>query len=210
MKPKSVINDSNSAPQVPFTTMLALLCMWFGISMPLVYLGYYFGFRKQPYDNPVRTNQIPRQVPEQRWYMNKFVGWVGHAPLHHCHGESRALWSPLGSSPPESSWLGSYRSAPCSLSCSSSSAWVKPAAVGSEPDRLWWPLRLCLHTQAIWENQFYYLFGFLFLVFIILVVSCSQISIVMVYFQLCAEVNLTGNYSSLFCCYFSSFALNNV
>uniref|UniRef100_A0A8C2NU41 Transmembrane 9 superfamily member n=1 Tax=Capra hircus TaxID=9925 RepID=A0A8C2NU41_CAPHI len=41
--------------------------------------------------------------------------------------------------------------------------------------------------QAIWENQFYYLFGFLFLVFIILVVSCSQISIVMVYFQLCAE-----------------------
>ncbi|XP_041714063.1 transmembrane 9 superfamily member 4-like [Coregonus clupeaformis] len=40
---------------------------------------------------------------------------------------------------------------------------------------------------AIWENQFYYLFGFLFLVFIILVVSCSQISIVMVYFQLCAE-----------------------
>lgn len=65
-----------SHTQVPFTTMLALLCMWFGISMPLVYLGYYFGFRKQPYDNPVRTNQIPRQVPEQRWYMNKFVGWV--------------------------------------------------------------------------------------------------------------------------------------
>lgn len=41
---------------------------------------------------------------------------------------------------------------------------------------------------AIWENQFYYLFGFLFLVFLILVVSCSQISIVMVYFQLCGEV----------------------
>lgn len=46
--------------------------------------------------------------------------------------------------------------------------------------------------QAIWENQFYYLFGFLFLVFIILVVSCSQISIVMVYFQLCAEVRAMG------------------
>lgn len=41
---------------------------------------------------------------------------------------------------------------------------------------------------AIWENQFYYLFGFLFLVFIILIISCSQISIVMVYFQLCGEV----------------------
>ena len=42
--------------------------------------------------------------------------------------------------------------------------------------------------QAIWENQFYYLFGFLFLVYVILIISCSQISIVMVYFQLCGEV----------------------
>ena len=41
--------------------------------------------------------------------------------------------------------------------------------------------------SAIYENQFYYLFGFLFLVFIILAISCSQISIVMVYFQLCGE-----------------------
>ena len=41
--------------------------------------------------------------------------------------------------------------------------------------------------SAIYENQFYYMFGFLFLVFVILVISCSQISIVMVYFQLCGE-----------------------
>lgn len=46
---------------------------------------------------------------------------------------------------------------------------------------------------AIWENQFYYLFGFLFLVFIILAISCSQIAIVMVYFQLCGEVNILSN-----------------
>ena len=38
-------------------------------------------------------------------------------------------------------------------------------------------------NKAIWENEFYYLFGFLFLVFIILIVACSQISIVMTYFQ---------------------------
>ena len=44
--------------------------------------------------------------------------------------------------------------------------------------------------QAIWENQFYYLFGFLFLVYVILIISCSQISIVMVYFQLCGEVRI--------------------
>lgn len=45
---------------------------------------------------------------------------------------------------------------------------------------------------AIWQNQFYYLFGFLFLVFCILVVSCGQISIVMTYFQICAEVSFNA------------------
>lgn len=49
---------------------------------------------------------------------------------------------------------------------------------------------------AIWQNQFYYLFGFLFLVFCILVVSCAQISIVMTYFQLCAEVNFEDHLCS--------------
>ena len=43
--------------------------------------------------------------------------------------------------------------------------------------------------QAIWENQFYYLFGFLFLVFIILAMCCSLIAVVVIYFQLCAEVS---------------------
>ncbi|GFR87125.1 transmembrane 9 superfamily member [Elysia marginata] len=64
----------HSSGAVPFTTMLALLCMWFGISVPLVFMGFYFGFRKQAYEHPVRTNQIPRQVPEQTWYMNPFLG----------------------------------------------------------------------------------------------------------------------------------------
>ena len=45
--------------------------------------------------------------------------------------------------------------------------------------------------SAIWENQFYYMFGFLFLVYIILTISCSQISIVLAYFQLCGEVSET-------------------
>ncbi|CAG7817391.1 unnamed protein product, partial [Allacma fusca] len=57
----------SSSGAVPFGTMVWLLCLWFGISLPLVYLGAYFGFRK-PYQLPVRTNKIPRQVPPQPWY----------------------------------------------------------------------------------------------------------------------------------------------
>ncbi|GAU95260.1 hypothetical protein RvY_06906 [Ramazzottius varieornatus] len=63
------IMGKHSSGAVPFTTMLALLCLWFGVSLPLVFIGYYFGYRKQPYQNPVRTNQIPRQVPDQVWYL---------------------------------------------------------------------------------------------------------------------------------------------
>ncbi len=36
-----------SSGAVPFSTMIALLSMIFGISVPLVFLGYYFGYRKQ-------------------------------------------------------------------------------------------------------------------------------------------------------------------
>ncbi|KAM7443026.1 Transmembrane 9 superfamily member 4 [Porites harrisoni] len=125
----------HSSGAIPFTTMLALLCMWLGISTPLIFLGYFFGYRKQPYEHPVRTNQIPRQVPEQSWFMNPLPSNLMAGIL------------PFG-------------------------------AVFIE---------LFFILSAIWENQFYYLFGFLFLVFLILASCVSQISIVMIYFQLCTE-----------------------
>ena len=58
-----------SSAALPFGTLLALLAMWFGISVPLVFLGAFFGYKAKLPDAPVRTNEIPRQVPEQAWYM---------------------------------------------------------------------------------------------------------------------------------------------
>merc|ERR1711904_564082 len=41
--------------------------------------------------------------------------------------------------------------------------------------------------SSIWQHQFYYLFGFLVLVLIILVITCAEISIALTYFQLTSE-----------------------
>merc|ERR1719183_3302228 len=67
-----------SSGAVPFTTMFALLVLWFGISVPLVFLGSYFGFRKEAIELPVRVNQVPRQIPEQPWFIQPvFTALVG-------------------------------------------------------------------------------------------------------------------------------------
>lgn len=45
----------------------------------------------------------------------------------------------------------------------------------------------CIAAPPPCPLQFYYLFGFLALVFVILVVTCTEITIVLCYFQLCSE-----------------------
>ena len=41
--------------------------------------------------------------------------------------------------------------------------------------------------SSIWLDQYYYVFGFLLLVFVLLLVTAAEISIMLTYFQLCAE-----------------------
>jgi len=60
-----------SSAAVPFGTFVALIAMWFCISVPLVFLGAFFGFKQPLKDPPVRTNEIPRQIPLQAWYMGE-------------------------------------------------------------------------------------------------------------------------------------------
>ena len=124
-----------SSGAAPFGTIFALIVMWFCISMPLVFLGAFFGFKQRLPEPPVRTNEIPRQVPEQEWYMSALFTMAVGGIL------------PFG-------------------------------AVFIE---------LFFIMSSVWLQRFYYVFGFLALVMLILLVTCAEISIVLCYFQLCNE-----------------------
>jgi transmembrane 9 superfamily protein 2/4 len=54
-----------SSGAVPFGTLIALLVLWFGISVPLVYIGSYLAFKKPAIEPPVTVNHIPRMIPDQ-------------------------------------------------------------------------------------------------------------------------------------------------
>nr|XP_043623473.1 transmembrane 9 superfamily member 7-like [Erigeron canadensis] len=131
----ALIWGEKSSGAVPFGTMIALVCLWFGISVPLVFVGSYLGFKKPALEDPVKTNKIPRQVPEQAWYMTPVFSILIGGIL------------PFG-------------------------------AVFIE---------LFFILTSIWLNQFYYIFGFLFIVFVILIITCAEITVVLCYFQLCSE-----------------------
>mmetsp|Transcript_4729 Transcript_4729/g.19269 ORF Transcript_4729/g.19269 Transcript_4729/m.19269 type:complete len:656 (-) Transcript_4729:730-2697(-) len=124
-----------STGAVPLSTLVAILALWFGISVPLVFLGAYLGFRKEPIEFPVKFSNIPRPVPAASWYVSPpFTVVVGGVlPFGACFVE------------------------------------------------------LFFILSSMWMDQFYYVFGFTFLVFLILCVTCAQITMVLLYFQLCAE-----------------------
>ncbi|KAK0048949.1 transmembrane 9 superfamily member 2 [Biomphalaria pfeifferi] len=130
-----VLWAKGSSAAIPFTTLIALLALWFGISVPLTFVGAYFGFRKRPIEHPTRTNQIPRQIPEQSLYTRPLPGIIMGGVL------------PFG----------------CIF------------------------IQLFFILNSIWSHQTYYMFGFLFLVFIILIITCSEATILLCYFHLCAE-----------------------
>lgn len=64
----SFVAANGSSTAAPFTTILALMLLWIGVSTPLVFIGSYFGFKGETIEVPVRTNQIARHIPDQVWY----------------------------------------------------------------------------------------------------------------------------------------------
>ena len=144
--------------------------------VPLVFLGYYHGQKKPAYENPVRTNQIHRQIPEQQWFMNSMTSMLmaGILPFGAVFIELFFIFTG-NISKPASDWRNDFLRGVNIIIRS----WDESSILISFRNV----------NKAIWENEFYYLFGFLFLVFIILIVACSQISIVMTYFQVYSEKN---------------------
>ena len=57
-------------------------------------------------------------------------------------------------------------------------------------------IELFFIMSAMWLHQMYYVFGFLFIVFIILIITCAEITIVLCYFQLCNEAIAGGGEAS--------------
>jgi len=48
-------------------------------------------------------------------------------------------------------------------------------------------IELVFILSSMWQGRIYYVFGFLALVFVIVAITCAEITIVMIYFQLCYE-----------------------
>ncbi|KAJ8470951.1 hypothetical protein OPV22_025294 [Ensete ventricosum] len=69
----ALIWGEKSSGAVPFGTMFALVLLWFGISVPLVFVGSYIGYKRPALEDPVKTNKIPRQIPEQACYAVKTI-----------------------------------------------------------------------------------------------------------------------------------------
>ncbi len=72
---------SDSTGAIPLYLFFILLLLWFGISVPLTLLGGYLGARAEQIQFPVRTNQIPREIPSQKYPSWLLVLGAGTLPF---------------------------------------------------------------------------------------------------------------------------------
>ncbi|BFG25837.1 hypothetical protein CerSpe_121110 [Prunus speciosa] len=62
-----ILWGSNSTGALPISLFFVLLPLWFCISVPLTLLGGFLGTRAEAIQFPVRTNQIPREIPARKY-----------------------------------------------------------------------------------------------------------------------------------------------
>jgi len=126
---------AGSSGAVPFGTILAILLLWFLISVPLSVAGYFYGMKHGGFSHPVRVNSIPRQIPPLPWYLRPYQAALLGGIL------------PFGA------------------------AFVE----------------LYFVLSSLFGNRAYYAFGFLFLTFTVVALTTATVTILFVYFVLCAE-----------------------
>ncbi|KAJ4952259.1 hypothetical protein NE237_029091 [Protea cynaroides] len=124
---------SHSTGAIPFSLFVILILLWFCISVPLTLVGGYLGAKAPHIEFPVRTNQIPREVPAQKY-----------------------------------------------------PSWLLVLGAGTLPFGTLF-IELFFIMSSIWMGRVYYVFGFLFIVMILLVVVCAEVSLVLTYMHLCVE-----------------------
>jgi transmembrane 9 superfamily member 2/4 len=131
----TVVWSTGSVNAISFGYMVAVLAMWLCLSVPLVFLGAFYGFKADKVEFPTRVSTMPRQIPAQPWYLRTPIVMTVGGIL------------PFGT------------------------VFVE----------------LFFILSSIWLDQYYYVFGFLLLVFVLLLITSAEISIMLTYFQLCSE-----------------------
>ncbi|KAG1870146.1 hypothetical protein DFJ58DRAFT_764882 [Suillus subalutaceus] len=126
---------AGSSGAVPFSTMLLIVVLWFGISAPLSSIGSYIGSRQGGVSHPVRVNQIPRQIPP--------------APRHLRPWASALL------------------------------AGILPFGAAF--------VELYFVMSSLFASRAYYAFGFLALTAGVVALTTGTVTILFIYFNLCAE-----------------------
>ncbi|KAJ8681049.1 hypothetical protein QAD02_016836 [Eretmocerus hayati] len=131
----SVYQSTESSAAVPSITVINIMILWFGVSVPLTCVGAHLGLMEMDIEYPVYPNKIPREIPVQKLHTQ-----------------------------------------------------VIPAAVigGITPFGCVF-IQLFFIMNSLWYTQVYNMFGSLFLVFLLLLITCSECTIIICYFHLCGE-----------------------
>jgi transmembrane 9 superfamily member 2/4 len=124
-----------SSGAVPFTTMIAIVAIWFIISVPLSAAGSWLAFKQPAIPTPTKVNQIPRQIPP-------------------CAASLRPLPSLL------------------------MTGFLPFGAIFVE---------LYFIMSSLWTSRIYYMFGFLFICYALMIMTTACTTVLLVYFLLCAE-----------------------
>ncbi|KAL7581193.1 hypothetical protein ACA910_005979 [Epithemia clementina (nom. ined.)] len=126
----------HSSASAPFLDVIIVAAMWCCVSIPLVFVGAYFGYKAEAIAFPTVTSTIARAIPEPT---NFFM-------------QPRVAVVMAGAIP----FVAAY-------------------------------VELFFIMTSLWMDQFYYVFGFTLIVYLIMIITCAEITVLLVYYQLCAE-----------------------